>query len=331
MNDYPIDIVITWVDGNDPEWYRERACFKRNANEEAGEERYRDWGLLQYWFRGIEKFAPWANMIYFITRGHIPDWLNLENPKLKVVRHDEFIPEQYLPTFSSRTIELNFHRIKGLSEHFVYFNDDMFLTNRTKPEDFFRDGKPTGMAVFSMQNAPEDLFRAMLFNNVRLINRNFDKKSVVKKNFWKYLNLSYGKYNIRTLLALPWSGLVGYYNLHGPSSFLKDTFCEVWEKEYYYLNRTCLNRFRGETDVNQYALLYWQYCKGEFVPYRFPVVFCRAAKETDFAVSSINDRKYKCICLNDSASGQDEFESARDRISKAFEKKLPDISAFERT
>ena len=330
MNDYPIDIVVTWVDGADPKWLRERSHFRRTAGDEAGEERYRDWGLLRYWFRGIEKNASWVNRIFFVTWGHVPDWLNLDSPKLKVVRHADFIPERYLPTFSARTIELNLHRIEGLSEHFVYFNDDMFLTNPVSGEDFFRNGKPVGMAAFSVQNAPEDLYRAVLFNNVRLINRNFDKRDVVKKNLWKYLNPAYGKYNIRTLLSLPWSGLVGFYNPHGPSPLLKSTYDEVWEKEGSVLDTTCQKRFRGETDVNQYALLYWQYCKGEFVPYRFPVAFCRAAKETDRAVKLINDRKLKCVCLNDSASSMENVEKAAYKLRTALEEKFPYVSQFEK-
>lgn len=101
--------------------------------------------ILQYWFRGVEKFAPWVNRIYFVTWGHIPSWLNLSHPKLKVVRHEEFIPTDYLPTFSSHPIELNLHRIKGLSERFVYFNDDTFLIRPVLQEDFFQKRTAQGL------------------------------------------------------------------------------------------------------------------------------------------------------------------------------------------
>ena len=86
-------------------------------------ERYRDWEILKYLFRSIENFAPWVNNVYFVTCGHLPAWLNTECPKLQIVSHKDFIPEKYLPTFNSHSIEWNFHRIKNLSEHFVYFND----------------------------------------------------------------------------------------------------------------------------------------------------------------------------------------------------------------
>ena len=133
MND-KIDFVMIWVDGNDPEWRKEKDKYsnKVDNNTDNREARFRDWDNLQYWFRGVEKFAPWVNKIHFVTCGHLPKWLNTENPKLNIVKHKDFIPEKYLPTFNSHTIELNLHRIKGLAENFVYFNDDLFIVKKTK-------------------------------------------------------------------------------------------------------------------------------------------------------------------------------------------------------
>ena len=137
-----IDFVMIWVDGADPAWRAEKN--KYDSSDERGDNteiRYRSWDNLQYWFRGIEKFAPWVNRIHFVTWGHLPAWINKNNPKLNIVNHKDYIPEKYLPTFNANTIELNLHRIKGLSEQFVYFNDDMFVTAPVKPEDFFRNGR----------------------------------------------------------------------------------------------------------------------------------------------------------------------------------------------
>ena len=134
-----IDFVITWVDGNDPAWKRQRNLAAQASEQiqktDNRKERYRDWDNLQYWFRGVEQFAPWVRKVHFVTWGHIPDWLNIAHPKLNIVRHDEFIPKDFLPTFNSHTIEWNFHRIQGLSDNFVYFNDDMLLLNTVKPTD----------------------------------------------------------------------------------------------------------------------------------------------------------------------------------------------------
>ena len=97
-----IDIVILWVDGSDPTWLEEKRKYAPpSAKDSNSVNRYRDWGLLPYWFRCIEKHAPWARKVHFVTWGHVPAFLNLNAPKLHVVKHRDFIPEEYLPTFSS--------------------------------------------------------------------------------------------------------------------------------------------------------------------------------------------------------------------------------------
>ena len=79
-----IDFVITWVDGNDPAWRKDFEYYSELEGRDIDKRvvRFRDWENLQYWFRGVEKFAPWVNKIYFVTYGHVPGWLNTEHPKL---------------------------------------------------------------------------------------------------------------------------------------------------------------------------------------------------------------------------------------------------------
>ncbi len=74
-NNNEVDAVVLWVDGNDPEWQK---VYKKHRSGDAETDfqfRYRDWGLFKYWFRGIDKFAPWIRKIHFVTWGHIPEWL----------------------------------------------------------------------------------------------------------------------------------------------------------------------------------------------------------------------------------------------------------------
>ena len=85
MKQEKIDFVVMWVDGNDPEWQKKKNKYDVNAKSDGSIYRYRDWDLLQYWFRGVEKFAPWVNKIYFITWGHLPKWLNRIIQKLKLL------------------------------------------------------------------------------------------------------------------------------------------------------------------------------------------------------------------------------------------------------
>ena len=101
-----IDFVVTWVDGNDPAWQQEKQKYTA-VNADVRVNRYREWDQLKYWFRAVEKYAPWVNKIHFVTWGHLPEWLDTTNPKLNIVNHKDYIPEEYLPTFSSHTIELH--------------------------------------------------------------------------------------------------------------------------------------------------------------------------------------------------------------------------------
>ena len=132
-----IDIIVYWVDGNDPKWQQKRSEYKLDSSSDAGKNRYRDMGTLKYLFRGIEKFAPWVRKVFFVTDGQIPTWLNKASDKLQIVDHKDYIPAKYLPVFSSHPIELNFHRIEGLSDKFVVMNDD-FLRKMLKIQLFHK-------------------------------------------------------------------------------------------------------------------------------------------------------------------------------------------------
>ncbi|HGC4152438.1 TPA: Stealth CR1 domain-containing protein, partial [Escherichia coli] len=150
MKSNTIDIVIPWVDSSDPKWqedYMKFACEQRNVD--ANIHRYRDNGLLKFWFRGIEKNAPWIRKVHFITYGHVPAWLKQDHPKLHIVKHSDYIPQKYLPTFNSHVIELNLHKIDGLSDKFIYYNDDTFLINPVDESFYFKNGKPRDCAILN--------------------------------------------------------------------------------------------------------------------------------------------------------------------------------------
>lgn len=135
-----IDFVVTWVDGNDEKWRLKKAKYDGSINTSKysmnSEKAYREWGTFKYWFRGVEKFAPWVNKVYLVTDNQKPDWLNIDSDKLVLIDHKEIINNDFLPVFSANPIESNIHRIPGLSEHFVFFNDDMYLTAPISPDDF---------------------------------------------------------------------------------------------------------------------------------------------------------------------------------------------------
>lgn len=333
MENQKIDFVIIWVDGNDMEWRKEKAKYDGSEiNLDDSDIRYRDWDNLQYWFRGIEKFTPWVNKIHFVTWGHLPEWLDTTNPKLNIVNHKDYIPADYLPTFNSHTIELNLHRIEGLAEQFVYFNDDMFITNYMKPEDFFRDGKPLDtFALNAIYFGPNS---AGTFNgaDLEVINGNFDKVVEMKKNLSKWLNPSNGpRAVIRTLLLIRWPWFPGFFYNHLPSNFLKSTLEEVWKKEEAVLDATSKDRFRSKTNVNQWVFKFWQLASGNFVPRSNKIGSCFHIKETNFkaALDALKTGKYKLVCINDTNTTTD-FENKKVMVQKAFHQRLSEKSSFEK-
>lgn len=329
-----IDFVITWVDGNDPAWLEEKKKYDVNIPGKASAvNRYRDWDNLQYWFRGVEQFAPWVNKIHFVTWGHVPKWLNTNHPKLNIVKHEDFIPSKYLPTFSANPIELNLHRIKELEDCFVYFNDDMFITQAVKPNDFFVKGLPCDIGSFNILDVDglDDIFPHILLNDIAAINRNFPNKKRDLKMYRKWFHYKYGiDANLRTFLLLRWLPFTGFIYSHLPSSIRKETCLTVWEKEEQLLDETCLHKFRDIRDVNQYIFKFWQMAEGEFQPRSMKIGqhFNIFSSNNNRLYESIEQKKYKLICINDDSDTID-FEKEKNRIIQAFDCILPEKSSFE--
>ena len=333
-----IDLVVLWVDGADPAWLAEKKKYEpEKPLPDGGDNRYRDWGLMRYWFRSIEAFAPWVRKVYFVTWGHVPAFLNTEAPKLQIVRHEDFIPKEYLPTFNSCVIEANLHRLPGLAEHFVYFNDDTFLLQPSAPEVFFRKGLPcayskeTSIVHTSMYY---NTWRHHLFNDLWIINHNFRKKDQVRKNRTKYISPAYGwRDNLRTLaleVLFP-RFFLGFGNLHGPSNFLRDTYREVWEKEPEALDFSCREKFRNYNQVNQNLFQWWQVAKGTMAPFKLDVFLKNISEASvDRLCETIRQQQHMCVCLQDfQDSDPESIEALSARLQEAFSAILPHKSQFE--
>ncbi len=333
-----LDFVITWVDGNDPEWRKEKARYTV-SNEDSSliddrEERYRDWDNLQYWFRGVEKFAPWIRKIHFVTWGHLPSWLNVDHPKLNIVKHSDYIPPQYLPTFNSHTIEWNFHRIPGLSEHFVYFNDDVFLLKPTCPDDFFENGKPKDMLALQpvVANTDNDVMPYIYLNNSMALARHFDKRQNIRKQPGAYFHPGYPfMYFCYNFLELAFPRFTGFYTVHGPSPLLKDTYQTLWKLEPDLLQEVCTHRFRQKEDISQYVLREYQKLSGNFIPTNVQKLcgYCEISDDNRKLLHTISSQKHKILCLNDGNHAFD-FAQAKADINQAFSLIFPEKSAFER-
>lgn len=327
-----IDFVIAWVDGSDPAWLEERNRYRCETGD-ARATRYRDWGLLPYWFRAVEKYAPWVRKIHFITWGHLPEWLDTTNPKLNIVKHTDYIPAEYLPTFQSHTIELNMHRIEGLAEHFVYFNDDMFLTREVTPEYFFRNGLPCDCFSLQSINFRPNSIGWIYGSNISVINKNFSMRPTLKKHWKKVFDPRNGvKKVIRTALHAichPW--FPGLFYSHTAAIYLKSTLETLWDREFQILDETCRCRFREKTNVSHVVFKNWQLVTGQFSPASAKTcrVYHLRKKQTASACRDIRNKTYASFCINDSGKF-DDIETVADQFKAAFEDVLPQKCSFEK-
>ena len=328
-----IDFVVTWVDMNDPKWKADFAKYSGKIDDSKNEistARFRDYGLLKYWFRGVEKFAPWVRKVHFVTCGQKPEWLNENNEKLSLVNHTDYIPNEFLPVFNSSLIEIYLHKIPDLAEHFIYFNDDSFIINKLEKERFFKNGLPQDIATFRF-NSGIGLWAKCLKNNIRIINERFNKIEILSKDKEKWYNPSYGSKANYTKFLKFYPKFVTLRTPHNAQPYLKSTFEEVWQYAGDRLTEVSKNRFRNEADYTQELFRTWQICRSNFEPYNtyqdtkmFPLVM-----RSGQAIKAIREQQYKLVCINDNAHIRN-YEKVMADIEASFESILPEKSSFEK-
>lgn len=337
---FDIDFVVMWVDGSDPAWLKEKAKYSPATKDSQKNivNRFRDWGLMKYWFRAVEAYAPWVRKVHFVTWGHLPPFLNTDCEKLHIVKHEDYIPKEALPTYSSRTIEMNLHRIPDLSEHFVLFNDDMFLGRPVSPSDFFdmKTGNPKlAFAEIPLRFiGPGRPWEIMTAVDIGLINKHFRKRDVSILQYpGKYISLRYPvATNIQNLVSkmiFPayYAGLkVG----HSPVGLMKTCYEEIWKEEPEVMYTTTMHRFRELSDINHWAVIMWELASGRFSPKGFVAsYFDTNEKNVDEICRIIRTRTSETICINDPSDLID-YQPVADKIIQAFEDVFPEKSGFER-
>ncbi len=324
---FPIDFVIDWVDDSDPRWINKRNDYLPES--ERLSTRFRDWGWLKYWFRSVDVNAPWVRYVHLITDSQVPNWLDINNSKLNLVDHTSYIDRSYLPTFNSNAIELSIHKINLLSNHFVFFNDDFFLNDEVVPENFFSTkGLPLDSGIVSPQLPINNSITHITTNNMQIINDIYSRKNILK-HLHKFLNIRYGKQNIKTLVSLLWPMILGFNDLHIPISFKKETFKMVWERYGHLLKETEENKFRTKNDLNIFLMRYWQLINGDFQPrsYGFGKYY-NLSDNNDLVISDILKKKHKVIVLNDQPNIHN-FYKVKKEIQDTFSRRYPKKSSFE--
>ena len=293
-----MDIVITYVDGNDPVWKQD---YEKYTNVPVMQKRFRDWGTLKYLLRGIEVNMPFIRNVYLVVShpSQVPDWADKAN--LKIVLHRDIIPEEFLPTFNCNPIEMHLHRIPGLDEEYLYFNDDMYPVDKCVPEDFFRGGK----AVIGY-------YRHMFASNMyKKICRNSDLLAR------------------RIADAKPSCFFMRPQHICSP---MYRAMCEeAYSKAEEEIRRTSASRTRTEENLNQYLFLNYQYLKGRLIPEKVSNKHISVAMTSVSGLwTAIMEPRGKMLCINDVHLSEERYQELRTIILEAFERKFPVKSRFEK-
>ena len=182
----PIDICVMWVDSSSERWQKEYEEYKKleitrgtqvpTCGAAFNPARYQDWGIFNYWFRGVEKNCPWVNKVFLIVEDEdqVPKWLNKNHPKLRIVYHKEFIPNDLLPMFNGPAIEMWYSNIPDLSENFISCDDDYFFYNLLPEDTFFENNVPQTeikKSDFEYQKIPGMTWHCMMANDEEFIQK----------------------------------------------------------------------------------------------------------------------------------------------------------------
>ena len=288
----PMDAVITYVDGNDPVW---RKSFAQAVGVPAIEKRYRDWGTLVYLVRGIRRYMPFIRKIFLVVSGEsqVPSWVS--GSDVRVVLHSEIIPQRFLPVFNSTAIEMFLHRIPGLDEQFVYFNDDMFPVRHTREEEFYVEGK--SVIGFRKQLLHFGLYKQQT-RNADLLAR-------------KALGMAPGLLFVRPQ--------------HTCSPMQKSACEEVYARIGDELEAS-ISPLREKYNVNQYVFLDYLYYGGRAVKGAAisNLHLSLAVKSADQVCDAILNPRTSFVCINDVKLSEPQYLEMKTRILEAFEKKFTD-------
>jgi hypothetical protein len=285
---FPIDVVYTWVDGGDPAWRARRdAALAGNgwlgeaSPLAANDSRWSCHGELRYSLRSLHCYAPWVRRIFLVTDGQVPSWLNVTHPALTLVRHDEILPAAALPTFNSQAIETRLHRIPGLSEHFLYLNDDVFLGRPISPELFFT---PAGVTRFFPSSAQVD--------------------SAPPRHTDPPVDAA-GKNN-RALIREAFGRVLTHKMRHTPHAARVSLLREIEERFADPVRETAAHQFRHPGDIALLSSLqqYYGYLTGRAVPGRIAYAYADLAHpRTPFRLARLLRRRdVDTFCLNDTDS-----------------------------
>lgn len=309
-----VDLVYLWVDGDDPAWLEKKQKYSPHTNTASRSEsnhkaRYSDNNELRYALRSAEQHVPWIRQIFIVTDDQRPQWLDISHPRIKVVDHREILPTEILPSFNSTIIEQYLYRIPGLSEHFLYANDDMFFNADLTPGFFFAED---GCPIVRMKH--------------KLMGKwHYRIKRMLGKKLGQYAHtLSEAARMIYAKFGVSYPGVPH----HNVDSYRKSDFREavevVFAKE---IEAAKFNRVRARNDVQRFAFsLYALYKDCAHLRYVGRSESSRILLYRHDFERYIKKYQPKLFCLNDNQHLQDHHRKQVEPILSAY---FPVKAAFE--
>lgn len=292
-----MDAIISYVNGLDPLWLQD---YQKYCNTPIMAKRFRDWGTLKYLLRGIETHMKFVENVYLLVArdSQVPEWADTD--RLKIVRHEDIMPHDKLPTFNSSMIEMFLHRIPGLDEKYLYFNDDMFPVSHCEEDDFFPDGK--GSIGFV-----KTYFTGSKYKKLSKDSDHLARRALGQKPSFVFLRPQ-----------------------HTVSPMLRSACEELYAKEEQAILDSC-SRIRADGNFNQYAFLDYMYYSGRAVSRRTGSRYCSlASTPLGMILGSIEKPSSKIICINDVKLSDERFERYRKELVDTFERVFPAKSRFEK-
>jgi hypothetical protein len=247
--------------------------------------------------------------IFLVTDDQVPAWLDTDHPNLTMVSHREvFGGTGRLPTFNSHAIESRLHRIPGLSEHFLYLNDDVFLGRPVAPGLFFTPGGltrffPSRALVDSAPRRPDDPpVNAAGKNNRRLIQEAFGRVLTRKM-------------------------------MHTPHPSRRSVLAEIEDRFGDQVEATASHQFRHPDDVSLLSSLqqYYGYLTGRAAPGEIRYNYADLAdSSTPFKLARLlRNRHLDAFCLNDTHSDARTAAEQEAMLADFLPAYVPFVSPFE--
>jgi hypothetical protein len=260
---FEVDAVITWVNGNDQEHKQKMAGYiddKSFLNSKSIGMRYDQVNEIEFSVKSILKYAKFVRNIYIVTDNQTPDFLKdvekakKEYPSVFIVDHKIIFEgyQKYLPTFNCLPIESLLYKIPDLSEYFLYFNDDLFLVNETKLEDFFINNKPVVRGFWT------SFYEDIWYKKLQVLMYKILGKARVTNSY----GYRKGQQNIARIL-----GFKKYVRLdHTVAALRKSTYSQYYKENPKMLDRNIKHRFRHpEQYTNQSLANHLEIQKNTFV------------------------------------------------------------------